>query len=132
MKNVSHIKNWNRGAVQLHVDTTPTTLIKTNKDKKLDKDCVKKFHRDLTSEKPDIYELKTALFDNGKPEKFLLFVRNFQMTIEVSGKIASGSKIQYICTLVRGKYLRQLETLSVKLESTTTENLTLIILGLGT
>ena len=32
------------------------------------------------SQKSDLYEFKSALFDNGDPEEFLLFIRNFNMT----------------------------------------------------
>ena len=34
-----------------------------------------------------------ALFDNGDPEEFLLFVRNFQMTLKASGALAASAKI---------------------------------------
>ena len=53
------------------------------------------------------------------------------MTLEASGTLASGANIQYLCTLVRGEVLRQLDTLYVEVGITTTENLKLILLGLG-
>ena len=81
--------------------------------------CKNQLRTDLTSENSDNYKLKTALLDNSKLEDFLLFLRNFQMTLEESGILASGGKIQYLCTLVRGKVLQQLETLSVEVGSTT-------------
>ena len=83
-------------------------------------------------EKSDLYELKMDLFDNRDTEEFLLFIRNFKMTIEASGMLADGAKIQYICTLVRGKALCQIDTLSDELGSTNSEHLKYIILGLGT
>ena len=43
-----------------------------------------------------------ALFDNGDPEEFLLFILNFQMALEASGKFAAGVKIQYFRMLLRG------------------------------
>ena len=50
----------------MHVEPPPIPLIKSNNDEKLDKHCVKVIlHRDLTSEKSDLYEFKIALFDNG-------------------------------------------------------------------
>ena len=99
----------------------------------MDRDCVKnKFHGDLTSERLDLYEFKMALSDNGDVEEFLLFIRNFQMTPEASGTLASGAKIQYLCTLVHDKSLCQLGTLSAEVEITTSEHLKSIILGLGT
>ena len=73
-----------------------------------------------------------ALYDNGKPEDILLFIRNFDMTIEASGTLVSLVKIQYLCTLVHGEVLHQFYTFSAKVGSTTSENLKLVILGLGT
>ena len=87
--------------------------------------------RDPTPEKLDIYELKMALFENNEPEEFLLFVRNFQMTLEDSGGIATRAKIQYLCTLLRGEALHQLDMLSVEVGITTTRHSNCIILGLG-
>ena len=43
----------------------------------------------------------------------------------------SGAKIQYLCKLLCGEDLRQLDTLFAELGSTTSENLKSIILGLG-
>ena len=73
-----------------------------------------------------------ALFDNGDPEDFLLFVRNFQMTLEESGMLAAGANIQYIRTLERGEALCQLDMLYVEVGSTTTKHLNLIFLVSGT
>ena len=65
--------------VQIHVEPLPITLIKNKNHTKAKKDRVKKkFCRDSTSEKSDLYELKMALFDNGKPEELFLFVKNFK------------------------------------------------------
>ena len=73
-----------------------------------------------------------ALFENGDPEEFLLFVRNFQMTLKASGTLTASAKIQYIHTLLRGEALRQLEAFSIDMGSTTTTHLNQIILSLGT
>ena len=82
MKNVSHNKIWNQGAVQMLVEPPPIPLISGNNDTKLNKYSVKiKLHKDPTSENSDLYEFKMALFDNGEPEEFLLLVCNFQMTL---------------------------------------------------
>ena len=53
------------------------------------------------------------------------------MTLEASVTLLDGVKIQYLCTLVRGEALRQFDTLSAVVGSTTSENLKSIILGLG-
>ena len=73
-----------------------------------------------------------ALFDNGDPEKFLFFIRNFQMTLEASRILDSGVKIPYLLKLVRGEQLSQLDILSAVVGSTTSEHLNRIILDLGT
>ena len=82
IKEVLNNKNWNWNAVQVHVETPLITLIKSKNDEILDIGYVEiKLHRDPTSRKLVLYELKTALFDNGKPEEFLLFIRNFNVTL---------------------------------------------------
>ena len=53
-----------------------------------------------------------ALFDNGNPDDFLLFICNFYMTLEASVTLKYGAKIKYLCTLVRGEELRQFDALS--------------------
>ena len=53
----------------------------------------------------------------------MIFVQNSQMTLEAPGKIASGKKIQYLSTIVRGKALRQIDMLSAEVESITSYNL---------
>ena len=73
-----------------------------------------------------------ALFDNGETEEFLLFIRNFQMTLEASGTFAACVKIQYLHTLLNGKALRQLDILFVEARSMTIEHLNRIILSLVT
>ena len=78
-------------------------LIKSKNYENPDKDCVKiKLLRDPTSQKLDLHELKMALFDNGEPEEFLLFIRNFNMTLETSGMLVAIAKIQHLLTLLRG------------------------------
>ena len=84
------------------------------------------------SEKPDLYEFKMALFDNGELEKFFLFIRNFQMTLEVLITLADSEKINYLCMQLCGKTSLQLDTLSVEVISTTIEHLNHIILSLDT
>ena len=83
------------------------------------------------SEKADLYEFKMALFDNGDPEDFLLFVRNLNMNLEASGTLATYAKFQYLHTLVRGKSLRQFEFLFSEGEGTDLLKLETIILGLA-
>ena len=78
----------------MHVDSPLIPLIKSNQDTKSEKDCVEiKLRRYPTSEKSYIYEFKMGFFDNGKPEVFLLFVRNFKMTLEAPGEISADAKI---------------------------------------
>ena len=56
------------------------------------------------------------LFDNGEPEEFLLFVRNFNMTLAASGTLAKSAQVNYSRTLVHGEVLRQFYLLSDDVE----------------
>ena len=84
-----------------------------------------------TSPTSDLYEFKISLFDNGKPEEFLFFVRNFNMTLLASGTLEAGAKYQYLRTLVCGEALRQFDSLSADIEGTETLNTDYIIRGLA-
>ena len=117
----------------MHVDPYRIPLIKAKNNNKSDKYCVKnKLRRDPTPEKSDRYELKRALFDNGKMEEFLLFISYFIMNLKSSGMIIDGARIQHLCKMVCQEALCQFDTFSTKVESTTSENLESIILGLST
>ena len=92
------------GMTQPHVETPPIPLIKEKHNGNSDKYFVKlKLCRVPTSPTSDLYEFKISLFDNGEPEEFLLFVRNFNMTLAASGTLEAGTKYQYLCTLFRGE-----------------------------
>ena len=52
------------------------------------------------------YTFRMSLFENGDPEEFLMFVRNFNMTLAEIGTLETGSNIQYLRTLVRVEALR--------------------------
>ena len=84
------------------------------------------------SEESDLYEFKMALFDNGDPEEFLLFVRKFQMTLKASASLSVNSNIQYLCTVLRDEVLIQLDTLCSQVRSMNKTHLNHIIFGLGT
>ena len=71
-----------------------------------------------------------ALFDNGYPEEFLLFIRNFQITPKASVNLSDGTNIHYLFTVLYGEALHQIDTLSVEVGITTRANLNRIILGL--
>ena len=43
------------------------------------------------------YEFKMYFFDKGEPEEFLLFVRNFKITINASEMLSANVNIQYLC-----------------------------------
>ena len=58
-----------RGVGTDHVEPLPTPLIKREHDDKSEKDFVEmKLCGDPTSENPDLYEFKMALFYNGYQE----------------------------------------------------------------
>ena len=73
-----------------------------------------------------------ALFDNGDMEEFMLFIRNFKMTLEASGTLVASANIQCLHTLVCGEALHQFDMLYSEVGINTSENLKSIILGLGT
>ena len=113
MKNIFHNKKWNVGVVQVHVEPPPISLIKIKHDDKSDKYFVKlKLLRDPKSYKLDLYEFKIALFGNGDLEEFLLFVSNFNMTLDASGTLDLATKAQYLRMIFRVETLRQFESLS--------------------
>ena len=65
-----------------------------------------KLRRDPTLSTSDLYEFKMSLFDNDKPEEFLLFVHNLNMILAASGTLEVGEKFWYLHTLVRREVLR--------------------------
>ena len=86
---------WNTGTLQVQLESPRITLIKSKNDVKWDKYFVKiKLCGDPMSEKSDLYEFKMALFGNGNPEKFLLFISNFKMNLEASVTLKARVKIQ--------------------------------------
>ena len=61
--------------MKVHLGPPSVPLIKIKHDDKPDKYFVKiKFHRDPMSDHLYLYEFKMSLFQNGKPERFLLLV----------------------------------------------------------
>ena len=46
------------------------------------------------SDKLYLYESKISLSENGNPEEFLLFVCNFNMTLEALGILETAEKFQ--------------------------------------
>ena len=95
MKNVPHNKKWNMGTVQVHVEPPLIPLIKGKNNEKLDKYFIKiTLCGGSTYKSLDLYEFKMALFDNRDPEEFLLFIRNFNMTLEASVTLKYGANIQ--------------------------------------
>ena len=87
----------------MNVDPSQTTLIKIKLGLKTERDYVKiKFRRNPISEKLDMHEFKMDFFGNGKPYKFLLFVRNFNIMLESSRTLTANAKLQCICSLLHG------------------------------
>ena len=98
--------------------TTIYPLIKSKHDDKSDKYSLKlKLHRDLTSEKSDLYEFKMSLFGNSDPEEFFLFIRYLKMAIKASVMLETVREVQYLRTIVRGEALRQFDSMSADVES---------------
>ena len=73
---------------QAHVEPSPIPLSKGTYNGKSEKYFVKlKFCRDPTYITSYLYEFRMSLFDNGDPEDFLLFVRNFNMNLAGTGTL---------------------------------------------
>ena len=112
----------------MHVEPPPVPLIKGKNNDKSDKYFVKfKFRRNPTSKKSDPYEFKMALFDNGYPEYFLLFIQNFNMTLKESGMLKPGANIQSLRTLVCEEALYQFDMFYDEVGSDNLENLKSIV-----
>ena len=58
--------------------------------------------RDTTSSTLNLYKFLMYLFDHGEPEEFLLFIRNFNMTLAKTGALDIDAETQYLCMLVHG------------------------------
>ena len=114
------------------MEPQPIPLIKETCNGKSDEDFVKiKFCIGPTSSTSDIYEFKMSLFDHGNPEEFLFFIRNLNKTLAATWTLDMNAKIQYLCTLVRGKALHQFELLCADVKNPETLNLDYYIQGLA-
>ena len=123
MKNVSHKKGWKLGTNPAHVEPPPIPQIKETCNGKSEKDFVQlKFCRDPMSSILYLYECNMSLFDHGNPEKFLLFIRNFNMTLTTTRTLEMYATIQHLRMLFRGEALRQFDLLSAEVENIETLN----------
>ena len=75
--------------------------------------------KDPMLEMLDMYELKMVLFDNCKPEEFLLFVK----ISNASGMLVANVNIQYLLTMLHGLAIRKFDILCAKFVSTTMAHL---------
>ena len=102
MKNVLHKKGLGTDTNPSHIEPPQNPLVKERPSGKSDGDYFKlKLPRDPTSSTSDLYEFMMYLFYHGKPEEFLLFVQNFQMTLAATGTLETESKAHYLHTLER-------------------------------
>ena len=114
------------------METSPIPQIKETYNGKSDIYLVNmKLRRYPTSSTLDLYEFKIYLFDHGNPEKFLLFVTNFNMTLMTTGTLETGEKIHYLCMLVCGEALHHFDSLYADMEITETLNVEYIVKGLA-
>ena len=131
-KKVSQKKGCNWWTNEAHMEPLLIPLILGTCNGKLHKDYVNmKLRRYPTSSMLYLYDFRMSLFDNGDLEEFLLFVRNFNMTITASGVLETGTNIQYLRKLFCCEALHQFELLSIGMESTKTLNEEYIINGLA-
>ena len=71
------------------------------------------------------------LFDNKESIQFLLYVQNFIMTLVAAGTLVTGTKIQYLCIMVRGEALYQFYLLYADVEGMNPLTVKTIILALA-
>ena len=87
MKNILQKKGWGSDTNPAHVEPHVIQLIKEIYTGNSYEDDIKlKLRRDSTPGKSDLYEFKMSLFENGNLKETLWFVRNFDMTLEASGR----------------------------------------------
>ena len=72
-----------------------------------------------TSEK---YNMNMSTFDNGQPEEFLVLLRNFKIAIDRTSMTMPTGRINYLCTMLREKSLREFDEISLQ-ENTTNNHL---------
>ena len=121
MNNVLQKKGWGTDTNSSHVEPPMIPLIKETPTGKSDGDYVKlKMRRDPTSSTSELYDFRMSLFEHGDTEEFLLFVPNFQMTLEATGTLETEANVQYLRTLVHGEALHQFDLLSIDVENTDT------------
>ena len=131
INNIFHKKSCNLGMTQVHVEPTTTPLVTRKYDGKSDTDFVKmKFCRDPMPSTSDRYEIRMYFFDNCNPEEFLLFMRNFNTNLVASRTLETGTKVQYLCTLVRRDTLHQIDSFYTGVEITEPLTTELTIKGL--
>ena len=119
-KNTLNKKDCNQGILQVHLEPPLTPLMKYTKYEKSAKDFARtKLIIDPTSARSDLNELKTLLFHNGKLYEFLFFFNFFNITLEVSGNLVSGARIQFLRTMVHVEALHQFYTLYAEVKSIT-------------
>ena len=82
----------------MHMNPLTIPIIKCNNNIKLGGYCVKTLCRYPTPGKLDLYESKIYLFDKKETEEFLLFVRNFNMTL---GRQEQSLLAQILSTFVQ-------------------------------
>ena len=52
------------------------------------------------------YEIKTATFENDKPEEFLTLMKNFKTAIDKTGTASAPRRINYLRNMLRGEALK--------------------------
>ena len=121
IKNFLHNKWWDADTNLAHIEPPPIPLVKETPTGKSDGYYLKlKLRIYPTSSTPELYEFIMSLFDHGKPEEFLLFVENFQMSLAAMGTLETEAGVQYLHTIACGEVLRQFELLPAYMENTDT------------
>ena len=54
-----------------------------------------------------------STFEDGQPEEFLALLRNFKISIDVTGMTTDSGRVNYLHTMLRGTRLRDFDELAL-------------------
>ena len=73
--------------------------------------------------------MNMSIFDNVQTEEFLTILRNFRISIDITGTIMTTGLVKYLRMMLRGKRIREFGELSLQ-GNTTNNHLKYIMEGL--
>ena len=86
--------------------------------------------QDTESALSQTYELKIAMFENGKPEELIKTMNNFKTAINGTGTTSVSGKTNYLYTLQHREYLQEFDDMEIQVTGTKDAHTTPIKEGL--